>query len=455
MTENKLGTMPVKKLVISMSLPIMISMVIQALYNIVDSIFVAQVSEKALAAVSFAFPIQMIIVSVSVGTGVGINSFMSRCLGEKNLKQANAVAMNGVFLGILSWLLFVVFGIAGSRWFMTVFTEDAELIEMGTQYISICCVFSIGVFIQLVMERIMQATGNPMYHMILQGLGAVTNIILDPILIFGWFGLPALGVAGAAIATVIGQIVAMLVGIWFTQKKVTEIHLGWKGFRPNGNMIRKIYAVGVPAMFIQGMMAIMMLFMNTILAGFSDLAVSVFGIYYKLQNFMFMAILGMTNALIPIVGYNYGAKNGWRMRESIRFSVFLGCMIMLCGTVIFQLFPRQLLLMFNASEEMMGIGIPALRIISLSFVFAAVSMLLCAAFQAVGNGVKSLLITLGRQLVIVVPLAWVFASWKGLDATWYSFLIAEAVCMVWSLFMMKQMSDRFIKPYLTLEQKED
>lgn len=448
MSENKLGIMPVKRLVVSMSLPIMISMVVQALYNIVDSIFVAQISEQALAAVSFAFPIQMIIVSVSVGTGVGINSLMSRCLGEGDLKKANAVAMNGVFLGLASWLVFVLFGFFGSRWFMTLFAADPELITMGTQYISICCVFSVGVFIQLVMERIMQATGNPVYHMILQGLGAVTNIILDPILIFGWFGLPALGVAGAAIATVIGQIVAMVCGIVLTQKKVREIQLSFRGFRPDRAIIGRIYSVGVPAMFIQGMMAVMMLGMNTILVRFSDLAVSVFGIYYKLQNFMFMAVGGMNNALIPIVAFNYGARNGERMRQAIRFSLLLGCGVMLCGTVVFQLFPRQLLLLFNANEQMLKLGIPALRVISLSFVFAGISMLLCAAFQAVGNGVKSLVITLGRQLVIVLPLAWGLAVWKGLDATWYAFLIAEAVCAAASLLMMKSVSNRYIRPCL-------
>lgn len=432
-----MGSMPMKKLLISMSLPIMLSMVVQALYNIVDGIFVAQIGEDALAAVSFAFPVQMIMIAVSVGTSVGINSLMSRYMGSQNADKVNATAKNGLLLAVLSWLVFVVFGLFGAKWFMGIFTEQENLMEMGTQYIVICSVFSIGVFVQIVFERFMQASGKPIYSMILQGVGAILNIILDPILIFGWFGLPKMGVAGAAIATVVGQIVAMLIGLWLTIYKLPNIQIHFGGFRPDKKIIQKIYIVGIPAILIQGMTAIMTIGMNMILAPFSDLVVSVFGIYYKLQNFVFMAILGLTNALIPIVGYNYGAKNGDRVIQAIRLSVLLSSGMMLLGTIVFQIFPKQLLLLFDAQQDMLSVGIPALRIISLSFLFAGISMVLCSAFQAMGNGILSLIVTLVRQLILLLPLSWWLARTYGLPETWIAFLIVEVICMGLSFWMMR------------------
>ncbi len=432
-----MGSMPMKKLLISMSLPIMLSMVVQALYNIVDGIFVAQIGEDALAAVSFAFPVQMIMIAVSVGTSVGINSLMSRYMGSQNADKANATAKNGLLLAVLSWLVFVVFGLFGARWFMSIFTDQENLMEMGIQYIVICSVFSIGVFVQIVFERFMQASGKPIYSMILQGVGAILNIMLDPILIFGWFGLPKMGVAGAAIATVVGQIVAMLIGLWLTIYKLPNIQIHFGGFRPDKKIIQKIYIVGIPAILIQGMTAIMTIGMNMILAPFSDLVVSVFGIYYKLQNFVFMAILGLTNALIPIIGYNYGAKNGDRVIQAIRLSVLLSSGMMLLGTIVFQIFPKQLLLLFDAQQDMLSVGIPALRIISLSFLFAGISMVLCSAFQAMGNGILSLIVTLVRQLILLLPLSWWLARTYGLPETWIAFLIVEVICMGLSFWMMR------------------
>lgn len=444
--STQMGETPIRRLVLTMALPIVLSMLIQALYNIVDSIFVAQIGEQALAAVSFAFPVQMVIISVSVGTSVGVNSLMSRYLGQKNLELANASVKNGILLAILSWLLFVLFGIFGSRLFMKAFTNDVVLIDLGVDYISICSIFSIGVFVQIIMERIMQATGNPVYSMLLQGAGALVNLILDPVLIFGWFGLPQMGVAGAAVATVIGQIVAMSLGIWLTNHRISEINLNLKGYRPSGRIIQNIYAVGIPAMFVQGMAAILTVGMNVVLGGFSELAVSVFGVYYKLQNFVFMGILGLTNALIPIVGYNFGAKQPRRITGAIRFTLLLSIGVTVVATLLFQLIPVSLLQMFQAQQDMLAIGVPTLRIISSSFVFAGVSMILCSAFQAMGNGMLSLWITLGRQLVIVLPLAFWFASEWGLTATWLAFPISEIICMAASLIAMKYLYQKQIVP---------
>ena len=442
MKENKMGTMEVRRLILTMSLPIMISMLVQALYNIVDSMFVARVSEAALAAVSLCYPIQMIMVAVACGTGVGINALLSRYLGEKKQEKASQVAMHGLFCAICNWLVFAVIGLFFSEAFLRLFSDDVQIIMMGISYMQICTICSFGVFVQITYERIMQSTGNTIYNMVIQGVGALINIILDPIFIFGLGPVPALGTAGAAIATVIGQIVAMFLGIIITQKKIREIQLSVRGFHIDGMIMKAMYRIAIPAILMQSIMSFMTVMMNMILAPFSEMAVSVFSIYYKLQQFVFMAVLGMNNALIPILSYNYGANQMERIREGIRFALWMSCVIMAIGTVVFQLFPTQLLYLFDAKEAMLSIGIPALRTISVSFVFAGISMVLCSVFQALGSPNHSLLVTLLRQMVILLPLAYGFSSAFGLDMCWWSFPITEVLCALLSLYLLRSVQKR-------------
>lgn len=444
MKENKMGTMEVRRLILTMSLPIMISMLVQALYNIVDSMFVARVSEAALAAVSLCYPIQMIMVAVACGTGVGINALLSRYLGEKKQEKASQVAMHGLFCAICNWLVFAVIGLFFSEAFLRLFSDDVQIIMMGISYMQICTICSFGVFVQITYERIMQSTGNTIYNMVIQGVGALINIILDPIFIFGLGPVPALGTAGAAIATVIGQIVAMFLGIIITQKKIREIQLSVRGFHIDGMIMKAMYRIAIPAILMQSIMSFMTVMMNMILAPFSEMAVSVFSIYYKLQQFVFMAVLGMNNALIPILSYNYGANQMERIRESIRFALWMSCVIMAIGTVVFQLFPTQLLYLFDAKEAMLSIGIPALRTISVSFVFAGISMVLCSVFQALGSPNHSLLVTLLRQMVILLPLAYGFSSAFGLDMCWWSFPITEVLCALLSLYLLRSVQKRVL-----------
>ncbi len=444
MKENKMGTMEVRRLILTMSLPIMISMLVQALYNIVDSMFVARVSEAALAAVSLCYPIQMIMVAVACGTGVGINALLSRYLGEKKQEKASQVAMHGLFCAICNWLVFAVIGLFFSEAFLRLFSDDVQIIMMGISYMQICTICSFGVFVQITYERIMQSTGNTIYNMVIQGVGALINIILDPIFIFGLGPVPALGTAGAAIATVIGQIVAMFLGIIITQKKIREIQLSVRGFHIDGMLMKAMYRIAIPAILMQSIMSFMTVMMNMILAPFSEMAVSVFSIYYKLQQFVFMAVLGMNNALIPILSYNYGANQMERIREGIRFALWMSCVIMAIGTVVFQLFPTQLLYLFDAKETLLSIGIPALRTISVSFVFAGISMVLCSVFQALGSPNHSLLVTLLRQMVILLPLAYGFSSAFGLDMCWWSFPITEVLCALLSLYLLRSVQKRVL-----------
>ena len=439
-----MGVMPVNRLLISMSVPMMISMLVQALYNIVDSMFVARVSEAALAAVSLCYPIQMIMVAVACGTGVGINALLSRYLGEKKQEKASQVAMHGLFCAICNWLVFAVIGLFFSEAFLRLFSDDVQIIMMGVSYMQICTICSFGVFVQITYERIMQSTGNTIYNMVIQGVGALINIILDPIFIFGLGPVPALGTAGAAIATVIGQIVAMFLGIIITQKKIREIQLSVRGFHIDGMLMKAMYRIAIPAILMQSIMSFMTVMMNMILAPFSEMAVSVFSIYYKLQQFVFMAVLGMNNALIPILSYNYGANQMERIRESIRFALWMSCVIMAIGTVVFQLFPTQLLYLFDAKETLLSIGIPALRTISVSFVFAGISMVLCSVFQALGSPNHSLLVTLLRQMVILLPLAYGFSSAFGLDMCWWSFPITEVLCALLSLYLLRSVQKRVL-----------
>ncbi|MFQ6862865.1 MAG: MATE family efflux transporter [Beduini sp.] len=437
MKENKMGTMEIKKLIMTMSIPIMISMLVQALYNIVDSMFVAKVSQNALAAVSLCYPIQMIIVAVACGTAVGLNALLSRYLGQKKQHEANQVTLHGILLAVLNWLIFAVIGIFFSEMFLRLFTQDQEILNMGISYMRICTLFSFGVFMQITYERIMQATGNPIYNMVIQGIGALVNIILDPIFIFGMFGFPKLGVTGAAIATVIGQIAAMILGILITQIKIKEVQIHFRQFKFQWQMIKNIYRIAIPAILMQSIMSFMTIFMNMILVTFSEVAVSVFSIYFKLQQFVFMAVNGMINALIPIVSYNYGAKKKERITATISFTLKISCVIMIAGMLLFQFFPKELLYLFNAEEEMLSIGIPALRTISYSFVFAGISMILCAIFQALDHGMKSLVITLLRQMIILIPSAYVLAMTFGLNISWWAFPITEIICSCISLLFLK------------------
>lgn len=423
--ENKMGTMPTKRLLVTMSLPLMASMLVQALYNIVDSIFIAQISEAALTAVSLAFPMQMLMIAVAVGTGVGVNSLLSRRLGEKRNEDANLTATNGFFLALLSWLVFAVFGIFFSKLFMSAFTDDAAIVQMGSDYLSICCIFSFGIFGQITAERVLQATGITVYNMITQGVGAILNIILDPIFIFVF----KMGVPGAAIATVIGQTAAMLLGIFFNYKKNKLVKISFRKFRPNLRIIGEIYRVGFPSIIMQSIGSFMTIGLNAILIAFSEVAVTVLGVYFKIQSFVFMPVFGMSNALIAIVGYNYGAKNRKRIHETLNFAILLAVAMMAVGVILFMAIPEPLLLMFKASAEMLAIGVPALRIISVCFIFAGVSISLTSVFQAVGNGILSLIISFVRQLIVVLPATYLLARFAGLTYCWWSFPIAEALSL--------------------------
>lgn len=435
--ENKMGSMPIHTLLLNMAIPMMISMMVQALYNIVDSLFVSRISENALTAVSLAFPIQNLMIAIATGTGVGINALLSRSLGENNQKEANEAAKNGIFLAFLSSIVFFFFGLFGSGFFFHTQTDISEIIEGGTLYLQICTMLSFGIFGVITFERLLQATGRTLYSMITQTTGAVINIILDPIFIFGLFGMPKLGVAGAALATVIGQIASCILAAVINVKKNKEISLEMKNFRPNLDTIKKIYAVGIPSIIMASISSVMTFGINKILMVFSSTATAVFGIYFKLQSFIFMPVFGLNNGMIPIIAYNYGAQKRKRITQTIRLSVIYATIIMIIGFFIFQIFPNKLLMMFDASEHMFSIGIPALRIISASFVFAGVSIVLSTVFQAVGKGMSSLIISLVRQLIILLPLAYILSN-ISLDAIWIAFPISELLALLVSILFLYQ-----------------
>ena len=387
MQENKMGTMPIDKLIISMSLPIMISMLVQALYNIVDSIFVAQISENALTAVSMAFPIQNLMIAVGVGTAVGVNALLARSLGERDFDKVNKIAENAVFLVLLSYLLFLIIGLFFAEPFFRSQTDIEEIVLYGKQYLTVCCCLSFGCFTQLMFERMLQATGKTVYTMITQTTGAVINIILDPILIFGLFGFPKMGITGAAAATVIGQMIAAVLAVVINQTRNKEIQLSLKSFRPDGTIIGQIYAIGVPSIVMQAIGSVMNYGMNRILISFSSTATAVFGVYFKLQSFVFMPAFGLNNGVIPVMAYNYGAGSRERVVKTLRHTVTYAVCIMAVGLLIFQLFPTQLLKMFSASDTMLSLGVPALRIISLSFILAGFGISCSSIFQALGKAV--------------------------------------------------------------------
>ena len=445
--ENKMGSMPVPKLLISMSLPMMISMLVQALYNIVDSMFVAQLSEDALTAVSLAFPIQNLMIAVASGTGVGINALLSRNLGEKNYEGANRAARNGIFLGIASCILFAILGIIGSHFFFTMQTDNEIIVTYGTQYLRIITLFSAGIFLQITFERLLQSTGKTIYTMITQGTGAIINIILDPVLIFGLFGFPKLEVAGAAIATVIGQIIALTMSFFFNITKNKELSLNFRGFRPHKRTIATIYEVGIPSIIMQAISSVMTFGMNKILLMFSSTAAAVFGVYFKLQSFIFMPVFGLNNGMIPIIAYNYGAKNKKRIMQAVKLSVMIAVSIMLLGLAIFQIFPEALLRnLFDASETMLAIGVPALRIISISFLFAGYCIVASSVFQALGNGIYSLIVSVSRQLLVILPVAYIFAKLFGLHQVWWAIPIAEIISVILCTILLKRIYEKKVRP---------
>ncbi len=432
--NNKMGSAPMFKLIMSMSLPAMFSMIIQALYNIVDSIFVAQINENALTAVSLAYPVQMLIISVAVGTGVGLNSLVSRRLGEGKQEEADSAASHGLFLGIATWVIFALLGLFLTDTFFHMFTDDPEIFAMGTQYLSCVLIFSVGVFVELNLEKTLQATGNMIYPMLFMLVGTVTNIILDPLFIFGIGFFPKLGVLGAAVATVIGQIFSMIFSIYVMFRKEHDVHIHFRHFRFNLDTIKNIYAVGFPSIIMQSISSVMIFFMNGILIAFSNSAVSVLGVYYKLQSFVFMPVFGLTHGVMPIIGFNYGAKKKKRMLSALKYGCLIAFVIMLAGTALFWILPKQLLQMFNAGDAMLSIGVPALRTISICFIPATIGIMFTTLFQAVGKGIRSLFISVLRQLVVLLPAAYLL-SFAGLSYVWYAFPIAEVVALAAAILL--------------------
>lgn len=443
--ENKMGVMSINKLLITMSLPMIISMLVQALYNVVDSMFVSHISENALSAVSLAFPLQSFMIAVCTGTGVGINAVLSKSLGEKNYDEANSAANNGIFLAVLSYLLFLIIGLFFTRFFYQCQTDITEIIEGGYSYLVVCTTCSFGLFGQIVFERLMQSTGKTFYTMITQGLGAIINIILDPILIFGLFGFPKLGIAGAAIATVIGQIIAMLLAIYYNVSKNDEIKIKIKGFKPNFKTIKKIYSVGIPSIIMGSIGSVMTFGMNKILMVFTSTATAVFGVYFKLQSFVFMPVFGINNGMVPIVSYNFGARNKERMIDTMKISIIYAVCIMIIGFTIIQIYPDKLLSIFNASKSMIDIGIPALKIISLSFLFAGFCIIVGSVFQALGEGVLSMIVSIARQLVVLLPVAYLLSKTGNLNMIWWAFPIAEIASVVLSVIFLKRTYNKVIK----------
>ena len=425
-----MGYMPVAKLVTTMSLPMIISMLVQALYNVVDSMFVSRVSENALTAVSLAFPAQNLMIAVATGTAVGVNALLSKSLGEKNQKRADSVAENGIFLALVGFVIFLLFGLFGTGAFLRSQTDIKGIVDYGTDYLTVCCCFSFGVFGQIMFERLMQATGRTFYTLITQGVGAVVNIILDPIFIFGYFGVPRMEAKGAAVATVIGQIVAFILAVILNKFKNPDVNLKLLKFRPDFKMIGRIYAIGVSSIIMVAIGSIMTYSLNRILISFTETAAAVFGVYFKLQSFVFMPIFGLNNGVIPIVAYNYGAKKRDRVIKAIKVAIVFAVSFMMIGLAVMQLMPAQLLGIFNASKDMLEIGTTALRTISLSFIAAGFSVVMSSTFQAFGKGVYSMLISIARQIIVLIPAAYLLSRTGVLANIWWAFPIAEVMSVL-------------------------
>lgn len=444
--ENKMGIMPEGKLLMNMALPMIISMLVQALYNVVDSIYVSQISESAVTALSLAFPVQNLQIGFAVGIGVGVNSLLSKSLGEKNQDAANRTAGNGMFLMLLATLGFMLFGFFGTRPYFEIQSNVAETVEGGIAYTRICCILTLGVFMQVLCERLLQASGRTMLTMVTQGLGAVVNIILDPILIHGWFGLPALGIAGAAYATVIGQWAGALLGLYLNEKHNPDVQFGRRFFVPQWKTIRPILTVGVPAIIMNSIGSVMNFGMNQILQGFAETATSVFGIYFKLQSFFFMPLFGINGATISIIAFNYGARKPERIVRTMKIAAGSALALMLVGLLVFQLLPDLLLGMFNPSEEFLIIGRSALRTISWCFPIAAVCIILGASFQALGNGIYSTVVSICRQMLVLLPVAYLLSLTGNVNNVWLAYPLAELVSAAVTVILFVRIYRMKIKP---------
>ncbi|WP_297978881.1 MATE family efflux transporter [uncultured Oscillibacter sp.] len=436
--ENKMGVMPIAPLLAGMAIPMMISMLVQALYNVVDSIFVARLSQDALNAVSLAFPLQNLMIAVGGGTGVGMNALLSRSLGEKDQDQADRAANTGIFIFLLSAIIFGVCGFLLARPFFLAQTDIASIVNYGTDYARICLGLSIGIFSQFCFERLLQSTGRTVYSMVTQLIGAVINIILDPILIFGLFGFPRLEVAGAAVATVAGQIIAAGIGLFINLRYNRDIHIRLKDIRPDRAIVREIYRVGVPSIVMQSIGSIMVFGMNKILMGFTDTATAVFGAYFKLQSFIFMPVFGLNNGMVPVISYNYGAARLDRVKRTVQLTAATATVIMCVGCAAFNLIPGVLLGFFSPSAEMLSIGTVALRVISFSFLLAGFDIIAGSVCQAIGNPVYTLICSVCRQLVALLPAAWLLARTGILDLVWLCFPISEVVSLVLSIIFLRR-----------------
>ncbi len=444
--ENKMGVMPVGKLLVNMALPMIISMLVQAFYNIVDSVYVSQVSESAVTALSLAFPVQNMQIGFAVGVGVGVNALLSQSLGRKDQESVNWAAGQGVFLALVATALFMLFGFFGVRPYYTMQSTVAETVEGGIAYTSICCIFTVGVFIQVLCERLLQATGRAMQTMILQGTGAIINIILDPVFIHGWWGMPKMGVAGAAVATVIGQCTGAVLGIYLNLRHNPEVQLHVKFMKPNWKVIAPILEVGIPSVVMNGIGSVMNFGMNQILQGFNEVATGVFGIYYKLQSLFFMPLFGINNATISILAFNYGARKPKRIVHTLKLASAVAVCIMLVGLAVFQLFPQALLGIFNPTEEFLAIGVKALRILCLPFPVAAICISLGASFQALGKGSYSTIVSLCRQLIVLLPVAYLLSLTGDVNNVWWSFPIAEVMSALVTGLLFGRLYRRKVKP---------
>ncbi len=447
--ENKMGTMGVGKLLFTMALPMILSMLVQALYNVVDSIYVSQISESAVTALGLAFPVQNMQIGFATGIGVGMNALLSKSLGEGDRERVNRTAGNGIFLMGIAVVVFMMFGFFGSRPYYAMQSDVTETVEGGTAYTSICCIFTLGIFVEVLGEKLLQASGRTVYTLYTQGTGAIVNILLDPILIFGWFGLPKMGIAGAAVATVIGQWIAAVMAVVFNLKCNTDVQFALKYIKPKASVIRPILTVGIPSIVMMAIGSIMNFGMNQILQSFKsygETATGVFGIYYKLQSFFFMPVFGLNNATISIVAYNYGARYPKRITKCLKIGVVSVLVIMLLGVLAFQTVPALLLSIFSPTEDFLAIGISALRTISLCFPLAAIGIALGASFQALGNGIYATITSLCRQLIVLLPVAFLLSLNGDVHLVWWAFPIAETVSVLITLLLYSRIYRQKIKP---------
>lgn len=445
--ENKMGVMPVNRLLVTMSLPMVISMLVQAMYNLIDSMFVAQINPDALTAVGMAFPMQSLMIAFQTGLGVGMNALVSRLLGQKKNADAGAAALHGLVLSGVNYIVFLTIGLFALPMFFSIQTESQAIIGYGVDYLSIICCCSFGLFTQICFERFLQSTGKTLHSMIIQGVGAVTNIALDPVFIFGvdFLGIPAMGVKGAALATIIGQVLSAILGIIVQLKFNPELRLKFKGFRLHGRIIKSIYAVGIPSIIMSALVSVLTFGMNIILKAFEPAAATVFGVYFKLQSFVFMPVFGMNNGIVPIIAYNYGAGKGRRIIDTLKLGTGAAVTIMLIGFLLFQIMPETLLSLFKPTEEMIRIGVPALRIFSISFLTAGISIVFCSGFQALGNGFLSMIVFFLRLILPTLPFAALFGMLGGLECVWWALPVSDALGLAVAAIFMKYMYNRVIK----------